>query len=54
MPYEAVLVYPRELRWSFEARVGDIVVRSLPFPLAGDVDEAGHRFMCATLGDALV
>ena len=51
---EAVLVYPRGLPRPFEARVGDIRVRSLPFPLDGDVDEAGHRFMRTVLGDALV
>ena len=51
---DAILVYPRGLSQSFEARVGDIRVRSLPFSLDSDVDEAGHRFMRAVLGDAPV
>jgi 5-methylcytosine-specific restriction enzyme subunit McrC len=50
---EAILVYPRGLPQPFEARVGDIRVRSLSFSLEGDVDEAGHRFMRTVLGDAL-
>ena len=49
---EAILVYPRGLPRPFEALVGDIRVRSLPFSLEGDVDEAGRRFMRAVLGDA--
>ena len=48
---EAILVYPRSLPRSLEARVGDIRVRSLSFCLEGDVDEAGHRFMRKALGD---
>src|SRR5215207_7198026 len=51
---EAVLVYPRGLPRPFEARVGDIRVRSLSFSLDGDVDEAGHRFMRVVLGDELL
>jgi 5-methylcytosine-specific restriction enzyme subunit McrC len=51
---EAILVYPRGLPRPFDARVGDIRVRSLSFSLEGDVDEAGHRFMRTVLGDALV
>ncbi len=51
---EAILVYPRNLPRPFEARVGDIRVRSLSFSLDGDLDEAGHRFMRTVLGDALV
>ena len=51
---EALLVYPRGLPQPFEARVGDIRVRSLSFSLDGDVDEAGHHFMRTVLGDALV
>jgi hypothetical protein len=38
----------------FEARVGNIRVRSLSFSLDGDVDEAGHRFMRTVLEDAPV
>jgi 5-methylcytosine-specific restriction enzyme subunit McrC len=48
---EAILVYPRGLSRPFEALVGDIRVRSLSFPVDGDVDEAGHRFMRTVLGD---
>jgi 5-methylcytosine-specific restriction enzyme subunit McrC len=51
---EAVLVYPRDLPRPFEAQVGDIRVRSLPFSLEGNVDEAGHYFMHTVLGYALV
>ena len=51
---EAILVYPRGLPRPFEARVGDIRVRSLSFPLDGDVEEAGHRFMRTVLGVAPV
>ena len=51
---EAILVFPRGLPRPFEARVGDIRVRSLSFSLEGDVDEAGNRFMRAVLEDALV
>ena len=50
---EAILVYPRGLPRPFEARVGDIRVRSLSFSLEGDGNEAGHRFMRAVLGDAV-
>jgi 5-methylcytosine-specific restriction enzyme subunit McrC len=49
---EAILAYPRGLPRPFEARVGDIRVRSLSFSLERDVDEAGHRFMRTVLGDA--
>jgi 5-methylcytosine-specific restriction enzyme subunit McrC len=49
---EALLVYPRSLPQPFEARVGDIRVRSLSFSLDGDVDESGHRFIHTVLGDA--
>ena len=51
---EAVLVYPRDLPRPFEARVGDIRVRSLSFSLDGNVEEAGHRFIRAVLGGAPV
>ena len=51
---EAILVYPRRLPRPFEAQVGDIRVRSLPFSLDGDVDEAGHRFMRKVVGDELL
>ena len=51
---EAVLVYPRGLHRPYEARVSDIRMRSLPFSLEGDLDEAGHHFMRTVLGDALV
>ena len=52
--HEALLVYPRGLPQPFEARVGDIRVRSLSFSLDGDVDEAGHLFMRTVLGGAVV
>jgi 5-methylcytosine-specific restriction enzyme subunit McrC len=46
---EAILVYPRSLPRPFDARVGDMRVRSLSFSVGGDVDEAGHRFMDSVL-----
>ena len=49
---EGILVCPLGVPRPFEARVGGFRVRSLPFPLDGDVDEAGHRFMRTVLGDA--
>ena len=47
---------PPWLPWPFEARVGDVRVRSLPFSLEGDVDEPGHRFTrkVKVLGDELL
>ena len=51
---EAILVYPRDLPRPFEARVGDIRVRSLPFSLDRDVDEVGHQLMRTVLGEASV
>jgi 5-methylcytosine-specific restriction enzyme subunit McrC len=51
---EAIQVYPRDLSRPFEARVGDIRVRSLSFSLDGNVEEAGYGFMRAVLEDAPV
>jgi 5-methylcytosine-specific restriction enzyme subunit McrC len=51
---EAILIYPSSLPRPFEARVGDIRVRSLSFSLDGDVDESGYRFMRAVLAEAPV
>ena len=48
---ETVLVYPRDLPRPFEARVGDIRVRSLAFSLDGNVDESGRRFVRTVLED---
>jgi hypothetical protein len=38
----------------FEARVGNIRVRSLSFSLEGEVDAADYRFIRTELEDALV
>jgi 5-methylcytosine-specific restriction enzyme subunit McrC len=46
---EAVLVYPSSEARPFEARVGEIRVRSLVFDLSGHLEEAGRRFLGAIL-----
>jgi 5-methylcytosine-specific restriction enzyme subunit McrC len=51
---EAILVYPRGLPQPFEARVGDIRVRSLSFSIDEDMNEAGNRFMRTLLKDVLL
>ncbi len=38
---DAYLIYPRELNRPLEDRVGDVMVRSATFSLAGDLDVAG-------------
>ncbi len=42
--HDAVLIYPID-HAPLEVRVGAIRVRSVPFSLHGDVDEAGRRFL---------
>ncbi len=42
---EAFLVYPTSLANPVEARIGHVRVRSLPFSLDGDIEEAGQTFM---------
>jgi 5-methylcytosine-specific restriction enzyme subunit McrC len=49
----AILVYPCGLPRPFEARVGDVRVRSLSFSVDEDADESGHCFMRAVLEGAL-
>lgn len=46
---EAILVYPSRDARPFEARVGEIRVRSLVFDLSGHLEEAGRRFLGAIL-----
>lgn len=50
---EAALVYPIHLRRSLDAHVGRIRVRSLDFPLGGDLDEAGSCLLAALTGDRI-
>lgn len=42
---EAVLVYPMPLIEPLDIRVGRIRIRSLTFSLAGDLEQAGYRFL---------
>lgn len=42
---EAVLVYPAPLRQPLDMRVQEIRVRTLSFPLNGDLDAAGQSFL---------
>jgi 5-methylcytosine-specific restriction enzyme subunit McrC len=42
---DAVLVYPRELQLGLDCRVGEIRVRSIGFPLDGDLETAGKGFL---------
>jgi 5-methylcytosine-specific restriction enzyme subunit McrC len=44
---EAVLVYPRKLKYPFEAAVGRIRVRGLAFSLDGDLEMAGEQFLAS-------
>lgn len=42
---EAILVYPMPLIEPLDIRVGRIRIRSLTFSLAGDLEQAGYRFL---------
>jgi len=42
---EAILVYPLDLPEPLDERVGSIRVKSLPFELSGDLDEAGRGLL---------
>jgi 5-methylcytosine-specific restriction enzyme subunit McrC len=41
---DALLVYPVELTSPFDQRIGDVRVRTLSFPLIGDLTQAGAEF----------
>lgn len=41
---DALLVYPVELASPFDQRIGDVRVRTLSFPLTGDLSQAGAAF----------
>jgi 5-methylcytosine-specific restriction enzyme subunit McrC len=41
---DALLVYPVELVSPFDQRIGDVRVRTLSFPLTGDLTHAGEEF----------
>jgi 5-methylcytosine-specific restriction enzyme subunit McrC len=42
---EAILIYPAPLAESLNIKVGSIRIRSLTFSLAGDLEQAGYRFL---------
>lgn len=50
---EAILVYPMALVEPLDIRVGRIRIRSLTFSLAGDLEQAGYRFLEDVLVGAL-
>lgn len=41
----AILVYPVPLVRPLDVQIGDVRVETLPFPLDGDLDHAGHTFL---------
>ncbi len=47
---EAILIYPARLGSPLDDKVGDIRVRSLTFPVDGDLDQAGEAFLESLLG----
>ncbi len=47
---EAILVYPMPLVEPLDIRIGSIRIRSLAFSLAGDLEQAGYRFLEDLLG----
>ena len=51
---EAVLVYPVRLHRPLDASVGDIRVRTLTFPLDGDLDEGGEGLLESLLRSTCV
>jgi len=42
---EAVLIYPSSNIRTFKETIGDITVRTLVFPLEGDLEVAGNRLI---------
>ncbi|MBD2183390.1 restriction endonuclease [Planktothrix sp. FACHB-1355] len=51
---EAILVYPTSLIEPLDIRVGRIIIRSLTFSLAGDLEQAGYIFLQDLLGAGLL
>ena len=51
---EAILVYPMPLVEPLDIRVGRIRIRSLTFSLAGDLEQAGYKFLQDLLGSGLL
>lgn len=47
---DAVLVYPQALSQPLDEMIRDIRVRSIGFPLGGDLEEAGLSFLSQVLG----
>jgi 5-methylcytosine-specific restriction enzyme subunit McrC len=47
---EAILIYPTPLSEPLNIKVGSIRIRSLTFSLAGDLEQAGYRFLQDLLG----
>jgi 5-methylcytosine-specific restriction enzyme subunit McrC len=42
---EVILVYPHFLENPVDTNIGKIVIRAIPFPLEGDLNKAGRRFL---------
>ncbi len=42
---DAMLIYPQSPTIPLDTNIGDIRVRTLPFPLDGDLDANGHHFL---------
>ena len=51
---EGILVYPTPLSEPLNIRVGSIRIRSLIFSLAGDLEQAGYRFLQNLLGTEIL
>ena len=49
---EAVLVYPKKLDRPIDVRIGRTHVRSMTFPIDGDLDHNGKQFLTELLGRA--
>jgi 5-methylcytosine-specific restriction enzyme subunit McrC len=47
---DALLIYPVELASPFDQRIGDVRVRTLSFPLTGDLTQAGAKFEQLVIG----
>ncbi len=47
---EAILIYPAPLAEPLNIKVGSIRIRSLTFSIAGDLEQAGYRFLQDLLG----
>ncbi len=50
---DAFLVYPTEITHPIEAKIGQVLVRSLCFSIDGDLEEAGQKFLREVEGSNL-